>query len=289
MFRDAKELLALTESGQCRICDIVLERERAVTEKSADEVMDRLREFLGVMRDASEAARAKPLKTRGGLISGDAKKLAEYAKGGRTVCGGPLVLAMSRALSCLEVNASMGRICAAPTAGSSGILPAAVLSVAEEFGLPEQALLYALLTASGIGMIIDSGASLSGAYGGCQAECGSAAAMAAAAIVEMLGGSAEAAVDAAAIALKNVMGLVCDPVAGLVESPCSKRNASGAANAMLSADLALAGIKSAIPFDEVVAAMAKVGRMMPHELRETSLGGIAATKTAVEYARRILE
>lgn len=288
MFRNAEELLVLTESRQCRICDIVLERECAVTEKSREDVFAKLGEYLSVMRGASEAAREKPLKTRGGLISGDAKKLTEYAKSGKTICGGTLMLAMSRALSCLEVNASMGRICAAPTAGSSGILPAAVLSVAEEFGLPEQALPNALLTASGIGMIIDSNASLSGAYGGCQAECGSAAAMAAAAIVEMLGGSAEAAIHAAAIALKNVMGLVCDPVAGLVESPCSKRNASGAANAMLSADLALAGIKSAIPFDEVVAAMAKVGRMMPHELRETSLGGVAATKTAIEYAKRIL-
>lgn len=288
MFRNAEELLALTKSRQCRICDIVLERECAVTEASKEDVLCKLREYLGVMRGASEAAREKPLPTRGGLISGDAKKLTEYAKSAKTICGGTLMLAVSRAMSCLEVNASMGRICAAPTAGSSGILPAAILSVAEEFDLPERALLDALLTASGIGMIIDANASLSGAYGGCQAECGSAAAMAAAATVEMLGGSPEAAINAAAIALKNVMGLVCDPVAGLVESPCSKRNASGAANAMLSADIALAGISSAIPLDEVVAAMAKVGRMMPHELRETSLGGVAATKTALEYARRIL-
>ncbi len=289
MFRNAEELLALTEEKQCRISDIVLERECAVSGKSGEEVLSMLREYLSVMRGASEAARLKPLKTRGGLVSGDAKKLTEYAKSGRTLCGGTLMLAMSRAMSCLEVNASMGKICAAPTAGSSGILPAAILSVAEQSGLPEQSLLYALLTASGIGMIIDSGATLSGACGGCQAECGSAAAMAAAAVVEMMGGPVKAALSAAAIALKNVMGLVCDPVAGLVESPCSKRNASGAANALLSADLALAGVSSAIPLDEVVTAMAKVGRMMPHELRETSLGGIAATKTALEYAKRILE
>ncbi len=289
MFRNAEELLSLTEKKKCRISDIVLERECALSGKSSGEVLSSLREYLSVMRNASEAARQKPLKTRGGLISGDAKKLTEYAKSHNTLCGGTLMLAMSRAMSCLEVNASMGKICAAPTAGSSGILPATILSVAEQFSFPEQSLLYALLTASGIGMIIDSGATLSGACGGCQAECGSAAAMAAAAVVEMMGGSAKAALSAAAIALKNVMGLVCDPVAGLVESPCSKRNASGAANALLSADLALAGVGSAIPLDEVVAAMARVGRMMPHELRETSLGGIASTKTALEYAKRILE
>jgi L-serine dehydratase len=289
MFRNAEELLALCEKRSCGISEIMLERECAVTEESKDEVFRQLRNSLGVMRGASEAAREKPLKTRGGLISGDAKKLYDYAKKGKTVCGPALALAMSRALSCLEVNASMGKICAAPTAGSSGILPAAMISAAEEFSLPEETLLKGLLTASGIGMIIDANATLSGACGGCQGEWGAAGAMAAAAIVEMLGGTPEAAVNAAAIALKNVMGLVCDPVAGLVESPCSKRNASGAANAMLSADMALAGIKSAIPFDEVVAAMAKVGRMMPHELRETSLGGIAATKTALEYAKKALE
>lgn len=289
MFRNAEELLVLCDNRQCSISDIILDRECAISETTRDEVQGKLRGYLGVMRSASEAAREKPLKTRGGLISGDAKKLYEYAKSGSTICGTAFVLAMSRALSCLEVNASMGKICAAPTAGSSGILPAAIIGVAEQFSLPEDSLLKGLLTASGIGMIIEANASLSGAYGGCQAECGSAAAMAAAAIVEMMGGTPHEAVDAAAIAIKNVMGLVCDPVAGLVESPCSKRNASGTANAMLSADLALAGIKSAIPFDEVVAAMAKVGRMMPHELRETSLGGLALTKTALEYAKKTLE
>lgn len=289
MFRNAEELLALCEKRSCGISDIILERECAVTEKSKEEVLGKLRGYLEVMRSASETAREKPLKTRGGLISGDAKKLYDYAEKGNTVCSEAFVLAMSRALSCLEVNASMGKICAAPTAGSSGILPAAIIGVAEKFSLPEDSLLKGLLTASGIGMIIDANATLSGACGGCQAECGSAAAMAAAAIVEMLGRTPSAAVAAAAIALKNVMGLVCDPVGGLVESPCSKRNASGTANAMLSADLALAGIKSTIPFDEVVNAMAKVGRMIPHELRETSLGGIAATKTALGYAKKAIE
>jgi L-serine dehydratase len=288
MFKNAEELLALTEKRGCHISDIVLARECALAEKTETEVYAHLRTFLSVMREAAEAARGKALPTRGGLISGDAKKLSDYAKAGRTICGDALITAMARALSCSEVNASMGRICAAPTAGASGILPAVILGVAEANNLPERALLDALLTSSGIGILIDSGATLAGASGGCQAECGASASMSAAAAVEMMGGTPSQALHAAAIALKNVMGLVCDPVAGMVECPCAKRNASGAANAMLSADLALAGIQSAIPFDEVVGAMARVGRMMPRELRETSAGGIATTKTALEYAKRIL-
>ncbi len=287
MFRNGEELLSLTEKKNCMISDVVLERECALSDITKQQVYEKLSGYLSVMKEEAEAARRKPLETRGGLISGDAKRLADYAAG-KTICGETLVLAMSRALSCSEVNASMGRICAAPTAGSSGILPSAILGTAEKFSLPEEALLHGLLAASGIGMIIDSNASLSGATGGCQAECGASAAMSAAAIVEMMGGAPEVSLHAAAIALKNVMGLVCDPVAGLVESPCAKRNASGVANAMLSSDLALAGIKSAIPFDEVVGAMAKVSRMMPQALRETSAGGIAVTKTALEYARKII-
>jgi L-serine dehydratase len=288
MFRNAEELLALTQKRGCRISDIVLARECALTEQTEEAVYDKLRKYLGVMRDAAEAARTKTLPTRGGLISGDSKRLTDYARAGRTLCGDALVQAMARALSGSEVNASMGRICAAPTAGASGILPAVLIGAAERFSLTEKALLDGLLTASGIGVIIDSGATLAGARGGCQAECGASAAMSAAALVEMMGGAPEQAMHAAAIALKNIMGLICDPVAGMVECPCAKRNASGAANAMLSADLALAGIKSAIPLDEVVSAMARVGRMLPSELRETSAGGIAITKTALEHAKRIL-
>ncbi len=288
MFRNAEELLSLTQKRGCRISDIVLARECALTEQTEEAVYDKLRKYLGVMREAAEAARTKALPTRGGLISGDSKRLTDYAAAGRTLCGDALVQAMARALSGSEVNASMGRICAAPTAGASGILPAVLIGAAERFSLTEKALLDGLLTASGIGVIIDSGATLAGARGGCQAECGASAAMSAAALVEMMGGAPEQAMHAAAIALKNIMGLICDPVAGMVECPCAKRNASGAANAMLSADLALAGIRSAIPLDEVVSAMARVGRMLPSELRETSAGGIAITKTALEHAKRIL-
>ena len=186
-----------------------------------------------------------------------------------------------------SVNASMGRICAAPTAGASGIIPATLITVAESLNIPEEALIDALFTASGIGEIIAKNATLSGAEGGCQAECGAAAAMSAAAIVEMAGGTAEMSLHAAATALKNIMGLICDPIAGLVEAPCAKRNASGSINAMLSADLALAGVESIIPFDEVVEAMYKVGKSLSFELRETALGGIAATETGKRINKQI--
>jgi L-serine dehydratase len=287
MFTSAKELIELAHTRQCAISEIIRFRETELYEKPAEAIYEGLRQTLAVMKAAAEAGRSKEIKTRGDLISGDAKKLNDYLLKGRSLCGKTLNVAMARALSCAEVNASMGRICAAPTAGSCGIIPAALITVAEEFHLDEQSVLNGLLTSAGIGMLIDAGASLSGARSGCQAECGAASAMAAGAVVEMLGGSPEASFHAAAIALKNIMGLVCDPVAGLVESPCAKRNASGVLNALLSADLALAGIQSVIPFDEVVDAMNKVGKLMPYQLRETALGGIAATPTAKEISKRI--
>ena len=200
-----------------------------------------------------------------------------------------LVFSLARALAVSEVNARMGRIVAAPTAGSCGILPAVILTFAEEKALDERTAVLGLWTASGIGMVIANQASLSGAEGGCQAECGSAAAMSAAAAGEMLGGSPRQAAEACAIALKAVLGLVCDPVAGLVEVPCIKRNASGAANALVAAELALAGITSAIPADEVIAAMRAVGSQMPASLRETAAGGLAATPTGREIARRLAD
>ena len=204
-----------------------------------------------------------------------------------SICGDIVNKVMARAFSTSEVNASMGRICAAPTAGASGIIPATIISVAEKFHASEDQIIDALFTASGIGEIIAKNATLSGAEGGCQAECGAAAAMSSAALVEMAGGTAEMSLHAAATALKNIMGLICDPIAGLVEAPCAKRNASGAVNAMLSADLALAGVKSIIPFDEVVEAMYKVGKALPSTLRETALGGIAVTPTGIRIKNEI--
>jgi L-serine dehydratase len=196
--------------------------------------------------------------------------------------------AVAASMAVLEVNASMGKIVAAPTAGSSGILPGALISVGEDFKKNDDDICKALFTASAVGYIITRNATVSGAEGGCQAETGAAAAMASAAIVEMLGGTAEEALAAAAITIKNILGLVCDPVAGLVEVPCVKRNAIGTANALISADMALAGIKSVIPFDEVVEAMYKVGRSLPSSLKETSLGGLATTPTGIKLKNEIL-
>lgn len=201
--------------------------------------------------------------------------------------GSTVMMAMARAFSSSEVNASMGKICAAPTAGSCGIIPAALFTAEEQLSLTEEALIEGLITSSVVGEIITMNATVSGAEGGCQAECGSAAAMAAAMLVILRKGTILQAFDGAAIALKNIMGLVCDPIAGLVEAPCAKRNASGVINAMISADMALAGVQSIIPFDEVVEAMFKVGKSLPHTLKETALGGIAVTKTAVHIQNKI--
>lgn len=200
-----------------------------------------------------------------------------------------MVRAMARAISSSEVNAAMGKIVACPTAGSCGILPAVIISAGEKLNKSEEELVNALFTASGVGIIIAKNATLSGAEGGCQAECGSAAAMASAAVVEMMGGTVEQALDAAAIVIKNILGLVCDPVAGLVEVPCAKRNIAGTVNALTTADIVMSGVKSMIPFDEVVWAMYKVGKQLSPELRETALGGIAITPTALKLKKEIFK
>ena len=220
----------------------------------------------------------------GGLIGGEAKRLAAHAESAGCAVDTLLGKAIRYSMAVLEVNASMGTIVAAPTAGSCGILPAAVLTMLHDRGAARHNCVMSLFTASAVGMVIANNACLAGAQGGCQAECGSASAMAAAALVELAGGSPQMASHAVAIALKNVLGLVCDPVAGLVEIPCVKRNASGIANAFTAAELALAGVVSAIPADEVIAAMKRIGDAMPAALRETSEGGLAATPTGRRLA-----
>lgn len=287
MFTTGNELLAVCWEHNCSIAQAVLMREEQLSGRSEKQIRQELREVLAVMRASSRKAVGQPVQTVGSMIQGDSQRMSRYLKRGRTLCGDSVNTAMMRALSSCEVNASMGRICAAPTAGSCGIVPAVLFTCAEKFFLNDRQLQDALLTASGIGIIIAQNATVSGAEGGCQAECGAAAAMAAVAAVQAMGGAPEISLHAAAISLKNVMGLVCDPIAGLVESPCAKRNASGAVNAMVSADLAMAGIRSAIPFDEVVDAMYRVGRMLPTQLRETALGGVAATPTGKKIARSI--
>ena len=207
--------------------------------------------------------------------------MQKYLENNETLTGDVIVKAMAMALSSSEVNASMGRIVACPTAGSCGILPAVVLSAGERLKKSDDELIKALFTSSAVGMIIGRNATLSGAEGGCQAECGSASAMAAAGVVEMMGGTPKMCLDAAAIVLKNILGLVCDPVAGLVEIPCAKRNAAGAVSALSTAELVMAGVSSHIPFDDAVTAMYQVGKRLPSELRETALGGVATTKSVL--------
>jgi L-serine dehydratase len=279
MYNKANEIIDQTKENNCRISDIVIQNECKIKECSEEEIRDKVRVILQVMRDAAHSGIEKETMSVSGLIGGNAVKADNYRKTNKTVCGDVVNKAIARALSTSEVNASMGKIVAMPTAGASGIVPAAVITAAETINASDDDIIDALFTASGVGQVIKKNATISGAEGGCQAECGAGAAMAAAAIVELYGGTPEMAFDAAAIALKSVLGLVCDPVAGLVEVPCSKRNATGVVNAMACADMALAGIKSAIPFDEVVDAMYKIGKALPATLRETSMGGLATTPT----------
>ncbi|MTI68853.1 MAG: L-serine ammonia-lyase, iron-sulfur-dependent, subunit alpha [Firmicutes bacterium] len=287
MFNTGNELLALTKENDKKISEIVIEKEIKTTGQSEKELREKMKKNLLVMKESSEKGLKKEIKSIGGIIGGDAKRLNNYIKHKSPISGSTINKAMARALSCSEVNAAMGKICAAPTAGSCGIIPATIITTSEVLNLEEDKMINALFTASGIGEIIAKNSTLAGAEGGCQAECGAASAMAAASIVELAGGSCEMSLTAASIAIKNILGLICDPIAGLVESPCAKRNASGTVNAITSADLALAGIESVIPFDEVVEAMYKVGKSLPKELRETSLGGLAATETGKKIKKDI--
>ncbi|MDR7855801.1 L-serine ammonia-lyase, iron-sulfur-dependent, subunit alpha [Tissierella sp.] len=287
MFNKAEELLKLCNENNKKISEIVIEKELANSDISYDELIERMKETLDVMKNSATSALNREIISVSGLTGGDSKKVEEYKNSGKTLTGTLIISAMAKALSTSEINASMGRIVAAPTAGASGIVPSALLSAQEKLNLTDEQLLMGLFAAAGIGEIVAKNATVSGAEGGCQAECGTAAAMAAAAIVEMAGGNPEASFAAAAFSLVNIMGLVCDPIGGLVEYPCALRNASGVVNALISADLALAGVKSLVPFDEVVDAMYRVGKMMPEALRETALGGVATTATGEEIRRRL--
>ena len=248
-------------------------------EQTEESIYEHMRKNYQVMAECIEPGCNKDLKSTSGLTGGSAFKMRQISESGKSLTGSFLSGALYRALAVSELNAAMGRIVAAPTAGSCGILPAALLTMQEEKRIPERDCVMSLFTASAVGMVIANNASLAGAQGGCQAECGSAAAMAAAAIVELAGGTPKMAEHAIAIAIKNILGLVCDPVAGLVEIPCIKRNASGVAGAFVAAELALAGIESAIPADEVIWTMKKVGDAMSSTLKETAEGGLAATPT----------
>jgi L-serine dehydratase len=287
MYHSCRQLLEMAEAQNVPIHEIVIENEMKNSDISRAEVLENMKERYGIMYASAERALEQPLPTEGSLITGIAAVQYRYSRSGDTLCGGFINTVMARALSCSEVNASMGKICAMPTAGSCGIVPAVLISVGEECSKTEEDVINALITASGIGTIVVENATVAGSEGGCQAECGVAAAMAAAGAVELKGGTPAMSMEAFSLALINIMGLVCDPVAGLVQIPCAQRNASQAVNALISADMALGGAKFPIPTDEVIEAMYKVGKLLPIQLKETAMGGIAATETGRAITDRI--
>lgn len=285
--RSGEELIKICEENSISLSEYAIRREMEDRDVSREEVLSKMHKTLEAMKSGATEAREKEVYSVSGLIGGDAYKVQEYLKKGKTLTGDTMVLAMAMALSSSEVNASMGRIVACPTAGSCGILPAVILTAGERLGKTDDELVMALFASAAVGMIIGRNATFAGAEGGCQAECGSASAMAAAAVVEMMGGTPKMSLDAGAIVFKNILGLVCDPVAGLVEIPCAKRNSSGAISALCTADLVMAGVESKIPFDDALSAMYKVGRSLPASLRETALGGVAVTKAGLELRKKV--
>ena len=242
---------------------------------------------LDVMKEAIKTGLRRNLLSNSGMSGGNAYRMISAIEGGKLE-DNVFNRATAYALATSETNACMGKIVAAPTAGASGVLPAVLVAAAEIYNIDDEKVVDALYLAGEIGMKIAKSASLSGAECGCQAECGSAAAMAAAAMAFLMGGNAKQSENAAALALKSLLGLVCDPVAGLVEVPCVKRNANCTSIAITSANMAFAGIESFIPFDEVILAMKQIGQSMPPELRETAQGGCAATETGRKVAKEVL-
>ncbi|KLV28262.1 L-serine ammonia-lyase, iron-sulfur-dependent, subunit alpha [Niallia circulans] len=278
MFRNVAELVEIATTRNLPISEIMIEQEMQVTGKTRQEIIGQMETNLQVMEQAVERG-LNGVVSHSGLTGGDAVLLQNYIKKGQFLSGEIILDAVSKAVATNEVNAAMGMICATPTAGSAGVVPGTLFAVQNKLNPTREQMIAFLFTSGAFGFVVANNASISGAAGGCQAEVGSAAGMAAAAIVEMAGGTPEQSAHAMAITLKNMLGLVCDPVAGLVEVPCVKRNAMGAANAMIAADMALAGIKSRIPCDEVIDSMYRIGQAMPTALKETARGGLAATPT----------
>ncbi|WP_448589422.1 L-serine ammonia-lyase, iron-sulfur-dependent, subunit alpha [Thermodesulfobium sp.] len=277
-FSTISDLISLAKENCSNISEIVLSYETQKTQKSKKEILEIMNQRLIVMRNSIEKGKKNNNYSISKMVGMNASKFYSFISK-NSFLGKIVEKAICYALSVSEVNACMGLIVACPTAGSCGILPGAILSVSEEIGLPDEKVVLSLFTAAGIGMVIGKNASLAGAVGGCQAECGSASAMAAGAVLELLGGTPEQVGHAIALALKNYLGLVCDPVAGLVEVPCVKRNAFAAIHALVAAELAFAGIESIIPPDEVILAAYEIGRLMPKSLKETSEAGLAKTPT----------
>ena len=287
-YQSIQELVSAAEERGLKISELVLLDQAEAMEQTPEEIYERMRRSFEVMRESVAEGQKKDLRSMSGLTGGEGylmKQYAESTNGG--LCGDFLSKAIARALAVAGCNAAMGRIVAAPTAGSCGILPGCLVSLYEDRGIPERDIVMSIFTAGAFGMVIAANSSIAGAQGGCQAECGSAAGMAAASLVEVMGGTPSQCGDACAIAIANQLGLVCDPVAGLVEIPCIKRNVSGLMIAFSSADLALAGVGPKIPVDECVEAMREVGNALPAALKETAGGGLATTPTGIKLRKQV--
>ncbi|HDE3169572.1 TPA: L-serine ammonia-lyase, iron-sulfur-dependent, subunit alpha [Staphylococcus aureus] len=288
MFDSIRETIDYAVENNMSFADIMVKEEMELSGKSRDEVRAQMKQNLDVMRDAViKGTTGDGVESVTGYTGHDAAKLRDYNETHHALSGYEMIDAAKGAIATNEVNAAMGIICATPTAGSSGTIPGALFKLEKTHDLTEEQMIDFLFTSALFGRVVANNASVAGATGGCQAEVGSASAMAAAAAVAIFGGSPEASGHAMALAISNLLGLVCDPVAGLVEIPCVMRNAIGSGNALISADLALAGIESRIPVDEVIEAMDKVGRNLPASLRETGLGGLAGTPTGEAIKRKI--
>jgi len=288
MFKTVADLLKLTKLENISIAEIMIQQEIIATESSREEVINRMKKKLIIMENAISQGLVG-VKSITGLTGGDGLLMKQYIENKKGLSGDVILNAVAKAVATNEVNAAMGIICANPTAGSAGTVPGVLFAVKEKLQATEEQMLEFLFTAAAFGIVTANNASISGAAGGCQAEVGTASGMAAAGAVAMAGGTPEQCATAFSIALKNLLGLVCDPVAGLVEVPCVKRNAGGASNALIAADMSLAGIISVIPCDEVIDAMYRVGQMMPSALRETAEGGLAATPTARKLEAQIFQ
>ena len=288
MIGSIETLIQMANDNKSTIGRAMIQYEAKTKQISETEVIEKMKHNWHVMKESVRTGLEEPKRSKGGLIGGEAKTLHDYcAVQPNLLSGRNIMEAVSYSLAVAEVNATMGRIVACPTAGSCGIVPGVLKKIQELDNLSDEQIAEALMTCAGVGMVIAHRASVSGAVGGCQAECGAASAMAAAAAVELRGGTPEQAGEACAMVIKNVMGLACDPVAGLVEVPCAKRNALGASLAMVMADMALSGVKSVIPVDEVITAMGAVGRSLPESLRETARGGLAVTPTGLALNKKI--
>ena len=281
-FKNAKELLALCQEKNLPISEVMRQREILLGETSAKIVDQRMDRVLEIMKDAAFSPIKNPVKSMGGLIGGESRKLYEFQFQGKSLCGNVLSRSITYAMATLETNASMGLIVASPTAGSAGIVPGLMLALQEVYEFSDEKIRQALFNAGAIGYLAMRNATVAGAVGGCQAEVGIASAMAASAAVELLGGTPLQCTYAASTVLMNMLGLVCDPVGGLVEYPCQNRKAAGVSNALIAAEMSLAGITQFIPLDEMIDTMYTVGKKLPAELRETALGGCAATPSACE-------